>query len=206
MENCLFEYTAGIGPQYYIGGIDAHGAKNWIVRGNTFRNIASPSGSVAEFAVHFWNGSANNTSRRTSSSTATAASASVWTAHAANSGGVIRNNMIYHSANSHPYRRQRHRAFREPELEASTTTRVYQANSYPWAIEYRFGSTSGIEVSNNLVNKQIVARDGASGTVSNNVTNAAAGWFVSSLDRQPAPDLGAGQRGRPGQDHFRSYR
>ena len=177
VENCLFEYTAGIGPQYYIGGIDAHGAKNWNVRGNTFRNIASPSGSVAEFAVHFWNGSANNTVEKNVIIDCDRG-IGFGLETRPNSGGVIRNNMIYHSANSHPYADSAIALSESPNSKVYNNS-VYQANSYPWAIEYRFGSTSGIEVSNNLVNKQIVARDGASGTVSNNVTNAASGWFVS---------------------------
>lgn len=178
VENCLFEYTAGIGPQYYIGGIDAHGAKNWTVRGNTFRNIASPSGSVAEFAVHFWNNSANNTVEKNVIIDCDRG-IGFGLETRPNTGGVIRNNMIYHSANSHPFADSAI-ALSESANSKVYNNSVYQANSYPWAIEYRFASTSGIEVSNNLVNKQIVARDGATGTVSNNVTNGASGWFVNA--------------------------
>lgn len=177
VENCLFEYTAGIGPQYYIGGIDAHGTKNWVVRGNTFRNIASPSNSVAEFAVHFWDGSANNTVERNVIIDCDRG-IGFGLQTFPNSGGVIRNNMIYHAANNHAFADSAIALSESPNSKVYNNS-VYYENSYPWAIEYRFGSTSGVEVSNNLVNKQIIARDGASGTASNNVTNAVSSWFVA---------------------------
>lgn len=175
VENCLFEYTAGIGPQYYIGGIDAHGAKNWVVRGNTFRNIASPSNSVAEFAVHFWNTSANNTVERNVIVNCDRG-IGFGLQGMGNSGGIIRNNMLYHAANNHPFADSAIALAESPNTRVYNNT-VYNDNSYPWAIEYRFGSTTGVEISNNLVNRQIIARDGASGTTTNNVTNAAANWF-----------------------------
>jgi hypothetical protein len=40
----------------YTGGIDAHGARGWIVRLNRFEDIRSAEG-LAEHAVHFWTGS-----------------------------------------------------------------------------------------------------------------------------------------------------
>jgi hypothetical protein len=41
----------------YTGGIDAHQARGWIVRENTFTGIHCTNGSLAEHAIHFWTAS-----------------------------------------------------------------------------------------------------------------------------------------------------
>jgi len=149
VENCLFEYIAGIGPQYYIGGVDAHHARNWIVRGNTFKNIRSPSQQLAEHAIHFCQGHV---------------------------GGIIRNNMIYHD-NSEGFADVGIGLESAPDAQVYNNS-IYQEHTYPNAIEYRF-TTTGVIISNNLTNKAIAGRDGASATCSNNITNAGTTWFAN---------------------------
>lgn len=177
VENCLFEYTAGIGPQYYIGGIDAHGAKNWIVRGNTFRNIISPSSSVAEYAIHFWNGSANNTVERNTIVNCDRGIGFGMDGQP-NSGGIIRNNMIYHAANAGAFADVGIALTESPNSQVYNNS-VYLDHSFPWAIEYRWASTKNALIANNLTNKPVTSRDGGSATLSSNVTNAAKAWFAS---------------------------
>ena len=39
VEYCVFEYTDGVGPNFYIGGIDAHVSRQWLIQDNIFNNI-----------------------------------------------------------------------------------------------------------------------------------------------------------------------
>lgn len=177
IENSRFEYTAGIGPEYYIGGIDVHGGKNWVVRNNTFQSIISPSQEVAEFAVHFWNQSADALVEKNTFINCDRAIGFGLDGRG-NNRGIIRNNMIYHAANTGPFQDVAIYLDQSPGTQVYNNT-VYMENSYPRSIEYRFAETSGVLVANNLVNKPIAARDGATGTVGSNVETAAANWFVA---------------------------
>jgi hypothetical protein len=176
VQDCLFEYSAGIGPQWYVGGVDGHHAHNWVVRGNTFKNIRSPADDVAEHAIHFWSGS-QNTLVEGNTIVNCDRGIGFGLGDRGHVGGIIRNNMIYHDATE---------GFADVGigLESAPDAQVYNntilhENNYPNAIEYRFAATTGVSIINNLTNRAIARRDGASGTVSHNVTHGESVWFVS---------------------------
>jgi len=177
VEDSLFEYTAGIGPEYYIGGIDVHAGQNWIVRRNTFRSIISPDTTVAEFAIHFWDGSGYALVEKNLIVNCDRG-IGFGLANEGNTAGIIRNNMVYHAPGNGQF------ADVSIYLEDSPNTQVYNNtiladHAYPNAIEYRFADTTGVTIVNNLSNKALDARDGASATTAHNVLTATDSWFVN---------------------------
>ncbi len=175
VEDCLFEYPAGIGPQWYIGGVDAHRARNWTVRRCTFRNIRSPSDAVAEHAVHFWDSCVDITVEQNLIVDCDRG-IGFGLGSSPTTGGVIRNNMLYHRAVA---------GFADVGigLESAAGVQVYNntiflQSGYPHAIEYRFAATTA-QIHNNLTNALIRQRDSATATLGNNLTTAQASWFVA---------------------------
>ena len=178
IENCTFQYSAGIGPNFYIGGIDAHGINGWVIRNNRFNDIASPGERIAEHAIHIWDDSSDNLVENNliedcdrgigfgMGQAAISPNASY-----SNKGGTIRNNTIIHSDNNDPF------ADAGITLEDSADTliennKIWLGHNYPNAIEYRFLSTKNVVIKNNITNKDIVSRNGAKAKLSNNKTNA----------------------------------
>ena len=173
----LFEYTETPGPNFYIGGLDIHKGNGWKVNDNVFKNIISPSGSVAEHAIHFWNNSQNNTIERNVIINCDRG-IGFGLGNSPNTGGMIRNNMIYNNGAG---------AFNDVGigLESSPGTKVYNNTifiTYQNAIEYRFPSTTGVHIANNLTNKLIRSREGGVGVVESNIDQAPPEWFVNPAE------------------------
>jgi len=170
----LFEYTAGVGPNWYIGGLDIHKGHQWVVRDNVFKNIASPSGSIAEHAVHFWRTSADNlVERNVIYNCDRGIGFGLGNDNIENERGLIRNNIIYNDGTG---------LFNDVGigLESSPGTLVCNNTifvAYPNAIEYRFESTNNVEIINNLTNNAITSRNGGTADEQTNLTGASGGWF-----------------------------
>jgi hypothetical protein len=195
----------------YTGGIDAHGARGWIVRLNRFEDIRCGKG-LAEHAVHFWTGSRDTlVERNTIVDCARGIGFGLgertdWTRRYADRaatgyvghyGGIIRNNVVVAA---------RPGTDTGIGLEQARGARVYhntvyaspRATGYFSSLDYRFPNTTA-DIRNNLLTR-ITARDGATARLARNVESVPASWFRSpaGLDFHLRPAAtGAIDRGVP---------
>lgn len=168
VKNNRFEYTAGVGPNYYIGGIDAHHSRGWTVTDNTFANIASPAERVAEHAIHFWHNSGSISIRNnTIINSDRGIGLGMGKDGDVVSENEVINNRIVHTNKKHLF------ADVGISLENVSDTLVvdniiYMTTSYPNAIEYRFPNTQKNIIMNNVTNRAIVSRDNGEALLNNN--------------------------------------
>ncbi len=178
VEYAVIEYDT-TSRDYYTNGVDVVAGQNWVIRNSLFHNIRAPLGQLAGPAILMWQGSSNsvaegNTFIDCQREIAFGLIERV-TPHD-HAGGIIRNNFIYRHATV--------AGDAAIGVFDSPNTRVLHnsiviSGTYPNAVEYRFGGTTGVSIANNLLDAAIAARDGATATVSGNYTSASAGLFVN---------------------------
>ncbi len=178
------EYTA-YPPSDYTNGVDVLAGAGWVIRDNVFRNIRSPDRSLAGPAVLMWRNSLDTLVERNLFIECDRAIALGLSKPDSNSrdgetiydhqGGIVRNNFIYRAGPGDVGITLNYA--RNAEVYNNT---VLLNGTFPYgAIEYRFSATSA-DIRYNLTDAPIWQRDGASGTVIGNVTNAQPGWFASA--------------------------
>jgi len=182
IANCLIELTDSgrdmvwdHNGSCYTGGVDAHQAHNWIVEDNRIQGFWC-SGGLAEHGIHFWSNSADTLVQRNLIIDCDRG-IGFGLGSSGHSGGIIRNNMIYHGPDhSH--------SDVGIGLESASGAQVYNntifhEHGYPNGIEYRFGASNNLTIVNNLCNRLIASRnDGTTTLLSHNINNAAADWFT----------------------------
>lgn len=190
----------------YTGGVDAHQARDWVVRDNVVEGFWCASG-LSEHAVHFWRGSRDTVVERnllrdnargagfglvTSGDGRTYADDVCPAAgddYVDHFGGVIRNNFVV--ANDNALFASQYGfdcgvcLWNACDARAlhNTVFTSDPASTFS-AVEWRFPNTQA-EVSNNLTNHVLRERDGAGAAQTGNVTAAQASWFVDA----PSGDL-----------------
>jgi hypothetical protein len=194
VEYCWFEYTgnppnnhgSGIG---YFNGISAHAAKNWIVRGNLFKNLHNPDGSAYPWnpSVLFWRHSAGTITEQNTFinvDRAVAYGLDNATPYFDHAGGVVRNNFIYLAPGLLSASRKAGSdgsiiVWNSPGTQVDHNTALLNGNEF-YAVEFRFASTTNGAARNNLSDAPIHLRDNAVASQAGNLVNAIPAMFVNA--------------------------
>ena len=192
VERCWFEYTGrppsdhGAGAGYF-NGISAHAARNWVVRGNTFKNLHNPDGTPYPWnpAVLFWRNSSHTVTEQNTFinvDRAIAYGLDDSTTFHDHSGGAIRNNFIYLEPGFFSAARRASAdgaivVWNSPGTEVDHNTVITSQNTAA-SIEFRFRRTTNVVARNNLTDAPIRIRDQAQPAQSGNLVNAQPSLFV----------------------------
>ncbi|MGE3676198.1 MAG: hypothetical protein AB7K71_41395, partial [Polyangiaceae bacterium] len=177
----------------YTGGIDGHSAQGWVVRQNTFKGIYCAGEGLAEHAVHFWSASRdtlveNNTiidcARGVGFGLVETGNVRNYpddpypgVGYIGHYDGIIRNNVIWANI-----------AYFDTgiELDQAHGAKVFHntiaigsgATGFFSGIDYRFAN-SLVEIANNIA-QRITVRNGAMGTLSDNLEGSPLSLFVDA--------------------------
>jgi hypothetical protein len=144
-----------------------------------FRNIRAPQGQLAGPAILMWNGTSGSVveSNTFINCQREIALGLIERTPDDHTGGIVRNNFIY----------------RDPTVAGDAAIGVFDSpntlvlhntilgsGTYGSLIEYRFPHAMNVRIANNLLDGSVLARNGATGAVTGNVTNASASMFVNA--------------------------
>jgi len=193
VEYCWFEYTgsppndhgSGVG---YFNGISAHAARNWIVRGNMFKNLHNPDSAAYLWnpAVLFWRHSVNTVTEQNvflNVDRAIAYGLDNTTPYFDHAGGVIRNNFVvllpgFMSAARKASSDGSLIAWNSPGTQIDHNSVLLNSNEF-FAVEFRFSTTTNCMARNNLSDAPIHLRDSARATIDSNLVTALPGMFAN---------------------------
>jgi len=194
----LMEYTDHA-PSNYTDGVDALGAKGWVIRDNRFYRIRGPASQrwSAGPAVLFWANSIGTIVERNeivdsfrgialglaSEAPSNARGGSGPFDH---QGGIVRNNVI---CNLNPWADEGIEANSAKDVTIDHNS-IMVEGSLPWSISVRW-PTSNARVRNNLTTRQVLLRDGGRADETANVSGAAQAWFTSPSTCDLRPTEGA---------------
>lgn len=176
----------------YTGGIDAHQARGWVIRDNTIEGFWCASG-LSEHAIHMWRGCRDtlvernvmvNNARGVGFGMATSGTARTYSdnpcpaaggAYVDHYGGIVRNNFVVGTRpelfNSQAGFDTGIAFWSACNATAVHNTIVATGNLFS-SIEWRFATSTGVNVTNNLVTHALRQRDGASATQEGNIDDA----------------------------------
>ena len=141
----------------YTNGVDVHTGDNWIIRHNLFRNVRAPQGQLAGPAILMWNASTN-----------TLVDGNTFI----NCQREIALGLIERTPNDQRAESSRTTSSRDvpgdsaiyvadsPKTQVLHNT-ILISRTYANPIEYRFAHTTGVVIANNVLDGNVMARDGA---------------------------------------------